>query len=107
MLLNIVLGILLTLLSLLICLILLAFRISKISFTEVSSESFVVVIYGFIEVLTEVILLRKRRLILSITSLLVVGISKRIILEVEGLPPSKNSRVSLSSWLILLSFKVE
>jgi len=74
---------LLILLSRLIALILLSFWNTLISFTQVSSESLVVVIHGLIEVLTDTILLRRKsRLTWAVSWLVVVSIFEGIVLEV-------------------------
>jgi len=71
------------LLSRLIALILLSFWNTLISFTQVSSESLVVVIHGLIEVLTDTILLRRKsRLTWAVSWLVVVSIFEGIVLEV-------------------------
>lgn len=63
--------------------ILLSFWNTLISFTQVSSESLVVVIHGLIEVLTDTILLRRKsRLTWAVSWLVVVSIFEGIILEV-------------------------
>jgi len=64
-------------------LILLSFWNTLISFTQVSSESLVVVIHGLIEVLTDIILRRRKsRLTWAVSWLVVVSIFEGIILEV-------------------------
>jgi len=64
-------------------LILLSFWNTLISFTQVSSESLVVVIHGLIEVLTDTILLRRKsRLTWAVSWLVVVSIFEGIVLEV-------------------------
>lgn len=63
--------------------ILLSFWNTLISFTQVSSESLVVVIHGLIEVLTDTILLRRKsRLTWAVSWLVVVSIFEGIVLEV-------------------------